>query len=138
MLYAPTYRKQNDNAFLSSISANYAIDVQGVLSALKKRFGGEWVFLFRFHPCIVNPQLNLGDKVKDVTSYEDMQELLVAADILINDYSSSMWDFMLSGKPCLIFAEDMEHYAATAKLYTPIAEWPFPVAQTNGQLEPIF
>ena len=70
----------------------------------------------------------------DLTHYDDMQELLIAADVLINDFSSSMWDYMLTGKPCFIFAKDLDHYIETTDLYTPISEWPFPIAKTNEQL----
>jgi CDP-glycerol glycerophosphotransferase len=134
VLYAPTYRKQNDNAFLQSMTTDYNIDCNRILEALQKRFGGKWCFAFRLHPCIKNRQLNLSGDVLDVSDYEDMQELLCAADVLINDYSSSMWDFSLSGKPCFIFAEDVEHYSKTAKLYTPIKEWPFPLAENNDEM----
>lgn len=135
VLFAPTYRKRNDNYFNESIAISYGIDEIRVCEALERRFGGNWIFAYRFHPCIVNRKSSDSlDNVIDLTDYDDMQELLLAADVMINDFSSSMWDFMLTGKPCFIFATDLQHYIETTDLYTPVSEWPFPIASTNEQL----
>lgn len=56
----------------------------------------------------------------DLTDYEDMQELLLAADAMINDFSSSMWDFMLTGNPSFMYAVDLPHYVETTEVYTPV------------------
>ena len=64
-----------------------------------------------------------------------MQELLCASDAMINDFSSSMWDFMLTGRPSFLFAVDLDHYVATTEVYTPVSEWPFPKATSNDELE---
>lgn len=133
VLYAPTYRKKDGDMFGESVSAEYGIDFQKVVQSLNEKFGGEWVFGFRYHPCIKYKEKNeVG--VLDLSNYEDMQELLLVSDVLINDYSSSMWDFALSKKPCFIFAEDIEEYSKTAKLYTPISKWPFPIARNNDEM----
>lgn len=54
VLYAPTYRKPNDDYFKESIAISYGIDCEKVCKALEKRFGGKWVFAMRLHPCIVD------------------------------------------------------------------------------------
>jgi putative glycero-phosphotransferase len=135
VLFAPTYRKQNDDYFNDSIAISYGIDEMRICNALKERFGGDWIFAYRYHPCIVNKQnIDSSNNVIDLTDYDDMQELLLAADVLINDFSSSMWDFMLTGKPCFIFAKDLQHYIDTTDLYTPVSEWPFSIAESNEEL----
>ena len=135
VLFAPTYRKQNDDYFDDSIAISYGIDEMRICNALKERFGGDWIFAYRYHPCIVNKQnIDSSNNVIDLTDYDDMQELLLAADVLINDFSSSMWDFMLTGKPCFIFAKDLQHYIDTTDLYTPVSEWPFSIAESNEEL----
>ncbi len=135
VLFAPTYRKQNDDYFHDSIAISYGIDEKLTCNTLQERFGGNWIFAYRYHPCIVNKQsVNNSDNIIDLTDYDDMQELLLAADVLINDFSSSMWDFMLTGKPCFIFAKDLENYIETTDLYTPVSEWPFPIAESNKEL----
>lgn len=135
VLYAPTYRKPNDNYFKESIAISYGIDCNRVCAALKKRFGGSWVFGLRFHPGITNRGILSGENILDLSDYEEMQELLLAADVMINDFSSSMWDFMLTGRPSFLFAIDLMHYIETTEVETPIQEWPFPKSTNNDELE---
>ena len=135
ILFAPTYRKPNDNYFRDSIAISYGVDSERVCKAMAQRFGGKWRFAVRYHPNVVNRQDMAVDGAMDLTDYEDMQELLLAADAMINDFSSSMWDFMLTGKPGFMFAVDLEHYVATTEVYSPVDSWPFPQAVDNDQLE---
>lgn len=135
VLFAPTYRKINDNYFRNSIAISYGIDCARVCAALQRRFGGNWKFAFRLHPCVTNrEELPQGD-ILDLSDYPDMQELLSAADVMINDFSSSMWDFMQTGRPSFLFAVDLEHYVETTEVYTPVSQWPFPRAIDNDTLE---
>ncbi|MBQ6848812.1 MAG: CDP-glycerol glycerophosphotransferase family protein [Clostridia bacterium] len=135
MLFAPTYRKPDDNYFKDSIAIDYGVDTGRVCAALETRFGGKWKFAFRYHPAVVNRGEFDQGNVLDLTDYPDMQELLVAADAMINDFSSSMWDFMLTGRPSFLFATDLEHYVATTEVYTPVSSWPFPQSTNNDDLE---
>lgn len=134
VLYAPTYRKVNDNTFGESVAIEYGINPRIVCSAMEKRFGGEWVFGIRLHPVVKNTSEFKEFDVLDLTSYDDMQELLLAADAMINDFSSSMWDYMLTGKPSFLYAKDLQHYIDTTAVYTPVNEWPFPKSTTNEEL----
>ena len=135
VLYAPTYRKPEDNYFQESVSIQYGIDPKMVCAALKERFGGQWKFGLRLHPCITNKEDYMLDDVIDLSTYEDMQDLLLVSDVMINDFSSSMWDFMLTGRPCFLFAKDRDHYIETTEVYTPVEEWPFPFATSNTELQ---
>lgn len=135
VLYAPTYRKPSDNYYKESIAIQYNIDNNMVCEALKQRFGGEWIFAYRLHPCIENKEDYIVDGALDLSGYEDMQDLLQVADVLINDFSSTFWDFMLTGRPCFMYAPDLDHYVETTKVYTPVEEWPFPKSRTNEELK---
>lgn len=135
VLYAPTYRKPSDNYYKESVAIQYNIDNNMVCDALNQRFGGDWVFAYRLHPCIENKKDYIVDGAIDLSEYEDMQELLAVADVLINDFSSTFWDYMLTGKPCFMYAPDLEHYVATTKVYTPVEEWPFPKSHSNDELK---
>ncbi len=131
VLYAPTFR---DNAGPEV----YKLDVDRVTRALSERFGGEFVFLLRFHrftgdlDCYDN-----NPSVIDATTYDDMQELLYACSALITDYSSCIWDASLTYKPCFIYAPDLDDYLADRNFYTPVSEWPFPMARDIDALEDI-
>lgn len=135
ILFAPTYRKINDNYFKDSIAISYGVDTKRVCAAMEQRFGGKWRFAMRYHPCVTNRGDMEDMGVLDLTDYDDMQELLLASDAMINDFSSSMWDFMMTGRPSFLFAVDLEHYVATTDVYTPVSEWPFPRSVNNDELE---
>lgn len=70
----------------------------------------------------------------DVTDYPDIQELLAAADVVLTDYSSAIFDFVLTGKPGFLLVEDCENYKTLRGLYYPPEESPFPVAHTQQEL----
>ena len=74
-------------------------------------------------------------QVVNVTAYPDSQELLAAADVLVTDYSSIMFDFMLTGRPCFQFASDIEAYRNDRNFYFSLDRLPFPLAEDNDALE---
>ena len=135
VLYAPTYR---GNALLKkheeSKRSYDLLDFYLLKSSCEKKIGGEFVILYRSHYLDSRLKNSLPDFVIDATKYEDMQELLCAADILVTDYSSSMWDFALTGKPCFLYAPDIDKYIAERGFYTDPATWPFPLARSEDVL----
>ena len=128
VLYAPTFRKDH-------LIGEYNIDYNKLITILKNKYNCEWKFLLRLHPnLILKHRSNIPENVIDVTMYPDIQELLGISDIVISDYSSLMFDFMFTEKPCFIFATDYESYKEDRDVYFELNETPFPVAQNNEQL----
>ena len=129
VLYAPTFR---EHGFESTLKPNI------LLKALHEKTGKEYVLMLRCHPHIANTifcESANNDNIINVSNYLDMQELLCAADILITDYSSCMWDFSLMYRPCFIYAVDLNKYKIERNFHTPITDWPFPIATNNQELE---
>ena len=52
----------------------------------------------------------------DVTDYPDVNELYLAADLMVSDYSSAFWDYALLGKPMLCYAYDYEQFKESTGL----------------------
>lgn len=131
ILYAPTYRKGKRNE-----ATDYNLDVKGIVDAAKERFGGEWTILYRMHYFIKKrlPDDLCGQQIIDVTDYGDMQDLLLASDILITDYSSSVWDYSLLKRPCFLYTTDLDEYLETQGFYVDVRDWPFPLAKNNEGL----
>lgn len=131
VLYAPTFRQNGE-------LGAYRLDLSAVADSCSSRFGGDWTVLLRLHPNVAEKSRGLfaydGETALDATSYPDMQELLAAADVLITDYSSSMFDFALSGKPCFRYALDMDAYLSDRGFYFPPGSLPFPLALSEGEL----
>jgi len=130
ILYAPTYR--GIHSFLESQEI-IKLDIDKVRNTLKRKFKKDFLFLFKGHPSFQRVNLYC-DETIDVSSYVDMQELLLIADVLITDYSSSIWDFSLTKKPGFLFTPDLDQYKEERRFYTPIEEWPYPFARTNEEL----
>ncbi len=62
-------------------------------------------------------------RVVDVTLYPDVAQLYLAADLLVTDYSSVMFDFALTRKPILLLVPDLETYRdKTRGFYFPLEE----------------
>lgn len=130
VLYAPTFR--------GSVGQDQGIhgeklNIASLKAALRERFGGNWKFVYRGH-YFSGEKTNNRKDVIDASQYPDMQELLVAADVLITDYSSSVWDFSLTDKPGFLFTPDLDMYQHERDFYTPITLWPYPVCKTNIEL----
>jgi CDP-glycerol glycerophosphotransferase len=49
-------------------------------------------------------------RILDVTRYPDVTDLYLAADALVTDYSSVMFDFALTDKPQVLLVPDLERY----------------------------
>lgn len=131
-LYAPTFREA---AFFADASG---LCLQNWARALETRFGGRWRIVVRLHPHdakgLSEGLFSLPPGVQDVSSREDVQELLVAADAGITDYSSWIFDYLLGGGPGFIYAPDKRDYDASRGFYYPLEDTPFPIAETEEAL----
>lgn len=131
VLYAPTYREDFR-------IADMRLDFERMLGSLEKKFNGNWVVLVRLHPnnmIDAKKFIHYTDKIINATDYNVMQELLVASDILISDYSSCILDFVTKGKTCFIYATDIKKYKDERDMYFDMYKLPFPLAENNDELE---
>jgi len=125
-MFAPTFRR-------GMKSDTYGMDFDMVRAALKERFGGDWVILFRNHNFVKGKQKYPG--AVDVSGYHDMQELMCASDVLISDYSSCLYDFCMTRRPSFVYATDLDNYMNNDRSFAyPFEKWPYPVATSNEEL----
>jgi CDP-glycerol glycerophosphotransferase len=106
VLYAPTWR--DDEVFADGgRSFRLALDVD----AFARDLGDDHVLLLRLHPLVRQPSgATAHPSVVEVTHHPDISDLYLAADVLVTDYSSAMFDFALTGRPMLFFVYDLEQY----------------------------
>ncbi len=130
VLYAPTFRQKMNDLNV------YNLDWTGVLAAMEKSLGGQWIGLVRLHPNIseMASQLNIPSSVLNVTDYPDFDELALISDCLITDYSSTIIEAGIAGKIGFFFAVDIDDYKEERDFYIPLEEWPFPLASSNNEL----
>lgn len=130
LLYVPSFR---DSGNIDC----YDLEYEKVLKAMEDRFGGDWICLARLHPRTKKYDKELimeSDKLIDACFYPDIQELLVSSDVAITDYSSCIFDFMLSRKPAFVFATDIKDFNNDRGFYYPLEATPFPIAVNNKEL----
>ena len=132
VLYAPTYRDQAVDR-----RGRHRLDLQLDVERLRGALGDDTVLLLRKHHRIIDPvHAPLDDAVRDVSAFPDGTELLLAADVLITDYSSLMVDFASTGRPLLLFTYDLEAYGSQIRgLNVDLAEIaPGPLLRTTDEL----
>ncbi|GAA1684566.1 hypothetical protein GCM10009792_00530 [Microcella alkalica] len=103
VLYAPTWRDDRTEI------VDY-LDLPGFATALAE-LPGDHVLLVRGH----SRTLRFGRDLEapgliDVTTFPSMSELLLAADVVVTDYSSIMFDATATDAPLVLFLPDLEHY----------------------------
>jgi CDP-glycerol glycerophosphotransferase (TagB/SpsB family) len=111
VLYTPTWR--DDSVFGEGVpDHSLALDV----AEFARRLGSDHVLLLRLHSMVLDPlELPAGAPVVDVSGHPEVSDLYLAADLMVTDYSSTMFDFAVTGKPLLFFTYDLDHYRSTLR-----------------------
>ena len=133
LLYAPTHRDY-ESAWTPRLD----------LERLAGTLGEEFVLLVRghyFYDSGLSPleELHRRGVIIDVSQYDSVEELGLAADALITDYSSVMFDYANLDRPIVVFADDWETYSVTRGVYFDLTEHsPGVVAGSQEELEAAF
>jgi CDP-glycerol glycerophosphotransferase len=139
VLYAPTFRDDR----VGDRTADLALSP----AALQQVLGERVHLLVRLHhrdaAAVTEPPSPAWTPAWD---YPDLRELYLAADVLVTDYSSAMFDFAVTGKPIVLFTHDLEHYRDELRGFTfdlsdvapgPICTSSRAVAEALGGLEEV-
>lgn len=132
VLYAPTWR---DDSYASDVG--YTFDCLLDLERLKELLGDEWVVLFRAHYYIANKFdfSELDGFVIDASGVDDVNVAYAAADALITDYSSVMFDYAILRRPIILHTPDRLHYEhAVRGFYFPLSEVPGPLCTATDEV----
>ena len=130
ILYAPTWRESTDGG------KSYAIKPPIHFEQWQKELGDAYLVLFRAHhqtTKVLNVVYN--DFVIDVSDYPAVNDLMIAADILITDYSSIAFDYSILCRPIFCYAYDYDSYLAERGTYFEIDEkYPNKSCRTESEL----
>lgn len=130
VLYAPTFRGNGKDLDY------YQINWNKVIPYFEKILNGNVEVLLKLHPNISEikgvEKLLSNPHVHNVTFAPDITEFLFAADVMISDYTSAMFDFAILKKPCFIFAVDKDEY--NRGFYWELEKLPFSFADSEKQL----
>lgn len=117
-VWAPTFRGNAGRPYLAGLEE---------VRAAARELGGEWHVVIKAHPHI--------DAHGRVSNCEiPTEELFAIADLLITDYSSVMFDYLLYGKPLLLFAPDLREYEKQRGFYLDYREMPFEIVEDGDRL----
>ncbi|HOC12372.1 MAG TPA: CDP-glycerol glycerophosphotransferase family protein [Propionicimonas sp.] len=101
VLYAPTWRDDAEETLVDFLD----------LPDMARKLGDDYVILLRGHSRTLRTDGNVRvPGVIDVTSYPNVTDLFLAADMMITDYSSVMFDYSVTGRPMIFFVPDLEQY----------------------------
>ncbi|MFD9793257.1 CDP-glycerol glycerophosphotransferase family protein [Streptomyces sp. NPDC059070] len=130
VLYAPTHRDYLRGRHLP-------LDLERVARTL----GPGFVLLTRAHFADGAPLAAAGlhPRVVDVSEHPSVEQLCLAADALVTDYSSLMFDYANLDRPIVVHTDDWEAYEAARGTYFDLRACPpGAVARTEDELIDIF
>lgn len=119
-LYAPSFEGNAAHPYNRNIES-------GILETMKK-LEDEWFFIIKVHP---HMKRDYPDNISDFAT----EELFAVTDLLITDYSSVVYDYLLYRKPFLLYAPDLEDYKHDRGLYLEYESLPSPVIRSAEALE---
>jgi len=129
VLYAPTHR-ESQGGYVELLD----------VPELARRLGPGFTLLVRTHYFHTGGpgELTAGQdsaRIVDVSAYPVVEELYLASDTLVTDYSSMMFDYAVLDRPITLFAPDWEEYCRVRGVYFDLmAEPPGAVATDPEQL----
>ena len=130
VLYAPTFRRNESYM-------GYITDFSQIKEAFSERFG-KVEMAFRLHPSDVQLMGKYrdiyGTALANATTYPDVQELVIAADCVITDYSSIAYDFAIIRKPVFLIMKDVNEYIEARGVYDVFYKQPFAMNYSEEML----
>lgn len=126
ILYAPTYRDDElDTAALH-------LDIDKMYDQLKY----DYILLLKLHPAVNGTFENKHPGfVFNVSSYPNINHLLVVSDMLVSDYSSIPFEYSLLNKPMIFYAYDLDEYANSRGFWENYEKLvPGPIVETTDDL----
>ena len=132
VLYAPTWR---DDLATDWRSAEAVLHLD--LGRAARALGPDYVLLLRghrFHQ--LRPTRGKGARLVDVTTYPEVNELILAADAAVVDYSSIRFDLAFAEVPQVFLVPDLDTYGASKRgfLYPFTDTAPGPLVATTGEV----
>lgn len=130
ILYAPTWRDSVDGG------ESYQLSIPVDFKKWQKILGNDYVVLFRAHDRTSEVmKIDYNEFIRDYSHYDHLNDLLIAADILITDYSSIVFDYSILKKPFVCFCYDYEQYSKERGFYfDPEKVYPQGVLRTEDEV----
>ena len=134
ILYAPTFRGSSPTDAYNEKKIDY--------QKFKDALGNEYALVLKYHPFTYGKdnftpeeQEKYGDFVYLCPPEIGIDTAMCAADILISDYSSLIFEYSLLDRPMIFFAYDLEEYEHSRDYYFPYKDFvPGPIVKNDDEL----
>ena len=128
ILYAPTYRDYNVND-----SGGFTFDSTLSCDAFRSALGSGYKMMVRSHGAIEDETASEG--FINVSDYPDVEDLMLASDILVSDYSGIIFDYALLEKPIICYIYDHQKYEEERGFFVDLQSFlPFPKCEMEQAL----
>jgi CDP-glycerol glycerophosphotransferase len=129
VLYAPTWRDDLTTNFRAALMPS-TFDVEHAAEAL----GDDYVILLRGHR-FHRQRREVRRQLLDVTEYPEINDLILAADAGVLDYSSIRFDMALTGQPMVFLVPDLDRYeSGRGFMYDFRSSAPGPLLDTTAEV----
>ena len=131
ILYAPTWKGEKFGSPETGLESYFKM-----IRCLEKNMNmDEYQVLVKPHQIVYKHIKNSSELTGQfVPAIIDTNELLSIVDVLISDYSSIYFDFLVTEKPILFFIEDLEEYMESRGLYFGLDKLPGPIVRNYDEL----
>lgn len=119
ILYAPTFREYERDA-----ERNCVLKPPVDFAKWKEALGDGYVVLMRCHYEVAK-LLDVGvdgDFVRNVSDYPTLNDLMLASDMLLSDYSSILFDYSILNRPMFVYTYDFDTYKEKRGMYLDVRE----------------
>lgn len=124
ILYAPTFRGNIYQGF-----KNVSLDAKKIIDSLPE----DYVLIYKFHPLVGDIQLASDKRIINMNQ-ESTYKLFCVSDMLISDYSSIVFDYLILNKPLIFYVPDLEEYMSDLGVYVDVRTLGFPICMNEDEI----
>ncbi|ELP8673406.1 CDP-glycerol glycerophosphotransferase family protein [Staphylococcus pseudintermedius] len=122
ILYCPTWRGKNVND-----PENTLLNIFEEIKLLNQKLPHQ--VLVKVHPFVYSKAKEMPElKPYLVPDFLDTNQLMPAVDLMITDYASIFFDFLVTDKPIVFYVPDLDKYQNERGVYIDLCALPGPVA----------
>lgn len=129
VMYAPTWKGENFNSAHADVG-EYVAFYNKVMNSSENI-----QVLIKPHQAVYNMLKNSSELAGLIVAPGfDTNEILSAVDVLISDYSSIYFDFLVTGRPIIFYIPDLDEYKETRGMYEEVSKLPGPATDNLDEL----
>lgn len=128
VLYAPTFRGRPERRYFFA---------HGIDWNVMREMGDDFVFMIKLHPSMkyIDPDIPdfLRDRVLILRGMDGLNQLMAVCDVFVTDYSSSIFEYSLLGKPIVYYMFDIDKYHKERSFYFDVKDYIYGDVAINTQ-----